>query len=78
MLGDYLPLGSFTFVRITVIPCPLREGGRPKGGGWIRLAEAGPAKQVTSGMEERVLMFPHTAVYRYGDPSCGFAAPRLA
>ena len=26
--------------------CPLREGGSPKGRGWIRLAEAGAAKQL--------------------------------
>ena len=29
--------------------CPLREGGSPKGRGWIRLAEAGAAKQLRKG-----------------------------
>ena len=37
-------------MRIPVSKCPLREGGGPKGRGWIRLAEARPAKQVISHM----------------------------
>jgi hypothetical protein len=37
--------GILTCLRITASEFPLREGGRPKAGGWIRLGEAGPAKQ---------------------------------
>ncbi|XOQ32908.1 MAG: hypothetical protein ACFWUL_10245 [Dialister sp.] len=43
--------------------CPLREGGSPKGGGWIRLAEARPAKQ---GIRTNPI-----------NPSCAFAAALL-
>jgi hypothetical protein len=34
--------------RLPVSTCPLGEGGSPKGRGWIRLEEAGSAKQLTS------------------------------
>jgi hypothetical protein len=32
-------------MRITVSKCPLREGGGPKGRGWIRLEEAESAQK---------------------------------
>ena len=37
---------SYT-LRIPASKFPLREGGRPKAGGWIRLEEAGAAKQLS-------------------------------
>ena len=43
--------------------CPLREGGSPKGRGWICLVEAGPAKQ---GIHTNPI-----------NPSCGFTAALL-
>jgi hypothetical protein len=39
-------------LRKSVSKCPLREGGSPKGGGWIRLEEAGSAKQRDSAKAE--------------------------
>ena len=46
MLMGYLTKNVTPFMRFPVSKCPLREGGSPKGGGWIRLKEAGSAKQI--------------------------------
>ena len=55
--------GYFRLLNIPISKFPLGEGGRPKDGGWIRLAEAESAKQVNMPMAE----------LRY----CGFAASIL-
>ena len=47
---------SYT-LRIPASKFPLREGGRPKAGGWIRLEEAGAAKQLS---ELKSPVFPNT------------------
>ena len=44
-------------LRIPVSKFPLEEGGRPKAGGWIRLEEAGAAKQLK---ELKSPVFPST------------------
>ena len=44
-------------LRISVSKFPLGEGGRPKAGGWIRLEEAGAAKQLRG---EKSPVFPTT------------------
>ena len=49
--------GILTCLRITASEFPLREGGRPKAGGWIRLEEAGAAKQLK---ELKSPVFPST------------------
>ena len=53
--------GDVTFMRLTSSTCPLREGGGPKGRGWIRLEEAKSAEQGNKktelGFEERELRF---------------------
>ena len=50
-------------LRIPVSKFPLEEGGRPKAGGWIRLAEAGAA---TQGIRTNPI-----------NPSCAFGAALL-
>ena len=44
--------GYSHLLNILVSKFPLGEGGRPKAGGWIRLAEADSAKQVNTPMAE--------------------------
>ena len=47
----------FTLEALSFDACPLGEGGQPKGRGWIRLEEAGAAKQLK---ELKSPVFPST------------------